>query len=71
MTYIKFNTQTNAFKARDILKRNGIVSNVRRNPKPDRKDGCNFALFVNGDIEKSLKIIDSAGISYIGTDSFG
>lgn len=71
MIYIKFNTHTSAIKAGELLKRNSVSAVVKRNPKPDRIYGCNYAVFVNGDIEKALRILDSAGISYIGTDSFG
>lgn len=71
MTYIKFSTQTSAIKAGELLKRNSISVTVKRNPKPDRREGCNFAVFVNGEIERALKILDSAGIRYLGTDSFG
>ena len=71
MTYIKFSTQTAAIKAGELLKRNSVSAAVKRNPKPDRTYGCNYAVFVNGDIEKALSILDASGISYIGTDSFG
>lgn len=71
MIYIKFGTQTAAIKAGEMLKRQGVSASVKRNPKPDRIYGCNFAVFVNGDIERALKILDAAGIGYIGTDSFG
>lgn len=71
MNYIKFETQTAAFKARDILKMHNILSNVKRNPNPDRKQGCNFALFVKGDITKAYEIIRENNIKNLGTDSFG
>ena len=71
MLYIKFSNQTSAIKAGEILRRNGISASVKRNPKPDRLQGCNFAVFINGDMNEALRIIDTAGIGYIGTDSFG
>lgn len=71
MLYIKFNTQTAAIKAGELLKRNGFLASVKRNPKPDRINGCNFAVFINGDINEALKILDEKGIKYVGTDSFG
>ena len=55
--YIKFSSQTQGEKARSVLKKNGIGSRLRRNPNPNHKEGCNFALFVFGDIFKAFDII--------------
>lgn len=71
MIYIKFSTQTEAIKASRLLNAHNIKTNVKRNPKPDRKEGCNYAVFVIGDIDYALKILSSEGIRYLGTDSFG
>lgn len=71
MIYIKFETQTWAFKAKELLKVHNIMSGVKRNPNPDRKQGCNFALFVKGDIMKAQDIINKAGIPNLGIESFG
>lgn len=71
MIYIKFSTQTEALKAGRLLKAHNIKNTVKRNPKPDRREGCNFAVFVNGNIDYALDILSSEGVKFLGTDSFG
>ena len=50
MTYIKFANQTYAQKAASLLNKRSIKTRIRRNPNPNHKEGCNYALFVSGDI---------------------
>ena len=47
LTYIKFESQTYGEKAKQLLLKHKIKSHLRRNPNPNRKEGCNFALFVD------------------------
>lgn len=71
MNYIKFSTQTYAQKALSVLSSNGISGKIKRNPNPNHKEGCNFALFVNSDIDTALEIINGKSIPNLGAESFG
>lgn len=69
-TYIKFESQTVGEKARQLLSSRGITSYLRRNPNPDRREGCNYALFVRGDIYNAFDILTKNGIRNLGVESF-
>ena len=69
-TYIKFESQTQGEKARSLLLKNNIKSHLRRNPNPDRKQGCNFALFVDGNIWHAYEIITVAGVKSSGVETY-
>lgn len=69
-TYIKFESQTMGEQAKRVLQSRGIVANLRRNPNPNRKEGCNFALFVNGDVYHAFDIISKNNIRNLGVESF-
>ena len=47
-----------------------IKAHLRRNPNPNRKEGCNFALFVDGNIWTAYEIINSNHIKNLGVESF-
>ena len=70
LTYIKFDSQTYGEKAKQLLSKNGIKSHLRRNPNPNRKEGCNFALFVDGNIWIAYDIINQNHIKNLGVESF-
>ena len=69
-TYIKFESQTGGEKARQLLLSKGISSSLRRNPNPNRKEGCNFALFVKGDVYKAFDILSKNNIRNLGVETF-
>ena len=69
-TYIKFENQTAGEKARQLLLTKGISSQLRRNPNPNRKEGCNFALFVRGDVYKAFDILTKNNIRNLGVETF-
>ncbi len=69
-TYIKFESQTQGEKAKALLLKNGIKSHLRRNPNPDRKQGCNFALFVEGNIWKAYELITTGDIKSSGVENY-
>ena len=69
-TYIKFESQTMGEKARRLLMSKGISSSLRRNPNPNRKEGCNFALFVHGDVYGAFDILTKNNIPNLGVESF-
>ena len=69
-TYIKFESQTLGEKARALLNKQGIKSRLKRNPNPNHKEGCNFALYADGDIWKAYDIIMEHQIKNLGVESF-
>ncbi len=69
-TYIKFESQTVGEKARQLLSSYGMSSQLRRNPNPNRKEGCNFALYVRGDAYKAFDILTKHGIKNLGVETF-
>ncbi len=69
-TYIKFETQTLGQKAVAVLKRHAIKSRLKRNPNPNHKEGCNFALYTDGDIWEAYDIITEHHIKNLGVESF-
>ena len=69
-TYIKFESQTHGEKAVQLLARHSIKANLRRNPNPNHKQGCNFALFVQGNIWQAHEIINRNGIRNLGVESY-
>lgn len=69
-TYIKFESQTAGERARQLLMSKGISSQLKRNPNPDRKEGCNFALFVRGDVYNAFDILTKNGVKNLGVESF-
>ncbi len=70
LTYIKFDSQTLGEKAKSRLLKNGIKSHLRRNPNPNRKEGCNFALFVDGNVWRAYEIINENNIKTLGVESY-
>ena len=66
-SYIKFSSITHAQMARDLLSRHGIRSSVGRNTNPNRKQGCNFALFVDSNaLENAFAIVQNNRIKNMG-----
>ncbi len=68
-SFIKFTTQTGAQQASRLLNAQGIRNSVKRNPNPNHKEGCSYALFTDGDVMKALRLIEAAGIRHNGTES--
>lgn len=68
--YIKFENQTQGEKARALLKKHNISSRLKRNPNPNHRQGCNFALFVQGDVWRAYDIITQGDIKNLGVESY-
>lgn len=62
---------TYAMKAKEILIRQGIRSDIVRTPKHNSPTGCGYSLFVPGKFDEAVSIISSAGIKIVGTVSEG
>ena len=69
-TYIKFESQTLGEKARRLLAEYSIKSRLRRNPNPNHKEGCNFALYIDGNVWRAYDIIMKEKIDNLGVESF-
>lgn len=70
LTYIKFESQTYGEKAVKLLLKHNIKSQLRRNPNPNHKQGCNFALFVKDNIWNAYDIIRENNIPNLGVESY-
>ncbi len=66
--YIKFGSVTHAQLAQETLRRNGIRSRVGKNTNPNRRQGCNYALFIDGDPQSAYGIIMNANIKNLGLE---
>ncbi len=69
-TYIKFESQTLGEKAKALLSKQGYKSRLKRNPNPNHKEGCNFALYVDGNVWQAYDIIMKSRINNLGVESF-
>lgn len=67
-SYIKVGSITNVQRARSILLKHSIKSQISRieNPKPG--DGCGYALKVNQDSRSAVEILEKNGIRVLGVD---
>lgn len=63
---IRLSSVTQAMKARDILKSNGINSKIHRIPANKGKGACSYGLIINKDIKKALDILKENEINVIG-----
>ena len=68
-TYIKFENRTNGEKAVALLKKHSINARLKRNPNPDRRQGCNYALFCPSGIWEAYEIIEKNHIRNRGVES--
>ena len=67
-SYIKFSSVTYAQMARDVLMRNHIKSKIGRNTSPNRKKGCNYVLYVDGDIYYAYNILNRENVKNMGLE---
>ena len=66
--YIKFGSVTYAQMAQEVLRRNGVRSRVGKNTNPNRRQGCNYALFLAGDGQAAYRIITNENIKNLGLE---
>ena len=65
-SYIKVNSVTHAIKAKNLLNSQGIYAQVGRNDKPDKKEGCGYAVLVDGDLSRAESILRNNHVKIIG-----
>lgn len=58
---------TYAMKAKEILIRQNIKSDIVRTPKHNSPTGCGYSLYVPNRFDDAVSIIKSAGIKVVGT----
>ncbi len=67
--YIKFENLTGGEKAKAFLKTKGIDSQLKRNPNPNHRQGCGFALYVKGDPWRAFDLLSAEGMPNLGIGS--
>lgn len=65
-SYIKVNSVTHAIKAKNLLNSQGIYAQVIRNDKPDKREGCGYAVLVDGDLSHAESILRNNHVKIIG-----
>lgn len=63
---IMFNNMTNLMKAKELLRKNGIVSRTVRTPSRLKNGSCGFSLQVNNNFERAFELINEKGIRIVG-----
>ena len=64
--YLLLNTVTNAFRAREVLQKNGFQAFMTRLPKEVTGFGCGYCVYVNRDTSRAADILRNAGIKIYG-----
>ena len=60
--FISLRSVTYAYRARDILAKNGIKSYIERIPENLRKEGCGYGIALYRDAEQAETILKQHGI---------
>ena len=60
---------TYAMKAKDVLIKRGIRSDIVRTPKHTSPTGCGYSLYVPRRFNEAVAILNSSGIKVVGTVS--
>lgn len=63
---IRLSSVTQAMKARDILKTNGITSKIHRIPAQKGQASCSYGLLINKDIKKAVEVLKENDIKILG-----
>lgn len=61
LSYFRFESLTAAQGAKRLLQSRGISAAIRRDPRPDRKTGCAFAVYFSGSAQTARKLLQSHG----------
>lgn len=64
---IIFNSMTAAMKAREVLRRHGIVTRMTKTPGHFRRGTCSYSLRVKPDTERAVEILEKHGLPFVGT----
>ncbi|MBQ5566108.1 MAG: DUF3343 domain-containing protein [Clostridia bacterium] len=61
---IMMNSITSVMRAKEIIAKKGLRSQIVRTPKSLAKNGCGYSLYVPFEISKAQEIIRASGISF-------
>lgn len=61
LSYFRFDSLTAAQSAKRLLQQHGLSASIRRDPQPDRKTGCTFALYTGGNGETAKQLLQNHG----------
>ena len=61
VSYFRFDTATAAQNAKRLLQNAGIPARIRRDPQPDRRRGCGFALYVPQQTDAAKQLLRQNG----------
>ena len=64
MTSLAVGSVTNAMRGKEVLKKNGIKSNIKRY-SGDKRLGCGYVIIVNDDYDICKSILNSVGIKVL------
>jgi len=63
---IIINSVTQAMKAKQILSRHGISSEVLKNRASKTGEGCSYNLVVRGSVNRAEEILKKSGVNMVG-----
>ena len=63
---LMFSSITYAMKAKQILSKHNIASEIQRTPKNKNSAGCGYSLFVPNNIDEAERILKDNGIKMLG-----
>ncbi len=59
---LKLNSVTYAMKASSLLKNKNIKSEILKNPRPKKGEGCGYILKINGASGETLEYLKENGV---------
>jgi hypothetical protein len=59
---LRLSSVTQAMKARDLLRKNKIISIVKRIPADKESPTCGYGIYIKGNAEKAVEILQRNGI---------
>ena len=66
--YIKVGSITNAQRGQRLLRSKGYSPQIKKNDRPERSDGCGYALEVYGRENEIIKILEDNRIEIRGVE---
>ena len=61
LSYCRFESLTAAQSAKRLLQKHGYSPAIRRDPQPDRRTGCAFAVYVGGNAQAARDLLQRHG----------
>lgn len=67
--FIKLSSTTEAMRAKNILRKYGIFSKVKKTTAGNSTSGCSFGIVISENNDKAIKILKEHGITPFGQAS--